>query len=389
MLKDEVSDMSEYKYCVGIMSGTSLDGIDVALCKIRGSGLDIDVKLIDFQTYPYSAKLLYDIKQSLDLSTSNAQLLCSLNFKLGIEYANAVKKLVSANCLNLKDIAFIASHGQTIYHQANSDEQFVKSSLQLGDAATIAYQCQTIVVSNFRAGDIAAGGNGAPLIPYVDYILYRDKNKSRAFHNIGGIANTTIIRKNANIDDIYAFDTGPGNMMINRAMEVLFNRDYDKDGDIAAAGIVIVDMLQELLENPYLKQKPPKSTGRELFGVEFTDKIIAKYKQNRPEDIVHTLTIFTAKSIAVAYQDFVFNKHKLDQIIFTGGGAYNKFLIKTISDLLDVEVLTFEDLGENSNAKEAIAFAVLGNETLHQKYNNVPVATGAENNVILGQVNLY
>lgn len=158
MLKDVVSDMSEYKYYVGIMSGTSLDGIDVALCKIRSSGLDIDVKLIDFQTYLYSAKLLYDIKQSLDLSTSNAQLLCSLNFKLGIEYANAVKKLVAANSLNLKDIAFIASHGQTIYHQANSDEQFVKSSLQLGDAATIAYECQTIVVSNFRAGDIAAAG---------------------------------------------------------------------------------------------------------------------------------------------------------------------------------------------------------------------------------------
>ena len=154
MLKDEVSDMSEYKYCVGIMSGTSLDGIDVTLCKIRGSGLDTDVKLIDFQTYLYSTKLLYDIKQSLDLSTSNAQLLCSLNF----EYANAVKKLVAANSLNLKDIAFIASHGQTIYHQANSDEQFIKSSLQLGDAATIAYECQTIVVSNFRAGDIAAGG---------------------------------------------------------------------------------------------------------------------------------------------------------------------------------------------------------------------------------------
>ncbi|AJI69724.1 hypothetical protein DR79_1607 [Francisella tularensis] len=133
--------------------------------------------------------------------------------------------------------------------------------------------------------------------------------------------------------------------MINRAMEVLFNQDYDKGGDTAATGIVIVDMLQELLDNPYLKQKPPKSTGRELFGINYTDKIIAKYKQNKPEDIVHTLTIFTAQSIVRAYKDFVFNKNKLDQIIFTGGGAYNKFLIKTISDLLDVEVLTFEDIG--------------------------------------------
>ncbi|MBK2356874.1 anhydro-N-acetylmuramic acid kinase AnmK [Francisella hispaniensis] len=381
--------MSEYKYCVGVMSGTSLDGIDVALCKIRGSGLDTDIKLVDCQTYAYSTDLLCNIKQSLDLSTSNAQLLCSLNFKLGIEYATAVKKLVASNGLNLKDIAFIASHGQTIYHQANNQQGFVKSSLQLGDAATIAYECQTTVVSNFRAGDIAAGGDGAPLVPYVDYILYRDKDKSRALHNIGGIANTTIIPKNANIDDIYAFDTGPGNMMINRAMEVLFNQDYDKDGDTAAAGIVIVDMLQELLDNPYLKQKPPKSTGRELFGIEYTDKIIAKYKQNKPEDIVHTLTMFTAESIVSAYKDFVFNRNKLDQIIFTGGGAYNKFLIKTISDLVDVEVLTFEDIGESSDAKEAIAFAVLGNETLHKNYNNIPSATGAKSRVILGQINFF
>ncbi|MEY8702321.1 anhydro-N-acetylmuramic acid kinase AnmK [Francisella philomiragia] len=313
--------MNEYKYCIGIMSGTSLDGIDVALCKIRGYGLDTDIKLVSFETYSYSESLLNDIKQSLDLTRSNAQLLCSLNFKLGIEYANAVKKLVAVSNLKLEDIAFIASHGQTIYHQAKNEDGFIKSSLQLGDAATIAYECRTTVVSNFRAGDIAAGGDGAPLVPYVDYILYSDKNKSRALHNIGGIANTTIIPKNANINDIYAFDTGPGNMMINRAMEVLFNRDYDKDGEIAASGIVIVDMLQELLQNPYLALKPPKSTGRELFGIEYTDYILDKYKQSNPKDIVHTLTIFTAESIIKAYRDFVFDKVKLDQIIFTGGGV--------------------------------------------------------------------
>mgnify|MGYP005667472629 CR=1 FL=1 len=381
--------MNEYKYCIGIMSGTSLDGIDVALCKIRGYGLDTDIKLVSFETYPYSEGLLNDIKLSLDLTRSNAQLLCSLNFKLGIEYANAVKKLVTVNDLKLEDIAFIASHGQTIYHQAKNEGGFIKSSLQLGDAATIAYECRTTVVSNFRAGDIAAGGDGAPLVPYVDYILYSDKNKSRALHNIGGIANTTIIPKNANINDIYAFDTGPGNMMINRAMEVLFNRDYDKDGEIAVSGIVIVDMLQELLQNSYLALKPPKSTGRELFGIEYTDYILDKYKQSNPKDIVHTLTIFTAESIMKAYRDFVFDKVKLDQIIFTGGGAYNKFLIETIKKLVKTEVLTFEDIGHNSDAKEAIAFAVLGNETLNNSYNNLPSATGAKDRVILGQINIY
>ncbi|WP_432772858.1 anhydro-N-acetylmuramic acid kinase AnmK [Francisella salimarina] len=381
--------MGEYKYCIGIMSGTSLDGIDVALCKVRGYGLDTDLKLVSFETYSYSEDLLNDIKQSLDLTRSNAQLLCSLNFKLGIEYANAVKKLVAVNNLKLEDIEFIASHGQTIYHQAKKEDGFIKSSLQLGDAATIAYECKTTVVSNFRAGDIAAGGDGAPLVPYVDYILYSDKNKSRALHNIGGIANTTIIPRNANINDIYAFDTGPGNMMINRAMEVLFNRDYDKDGEIAASGIVIVEMLQELLQNPYLSLNPPKSTGRELFGIGYTDYILDKYKQSNPKDIVHTLTIFTAESIAKAYNDFVLDKVKLDQIIFTGGGAYNKFLIETIKKLVKTEVLTFEDIGHSSDAKEAIAFAVLGNETLNNSYNNVPSATGAKDRVILGQVNIY
>ena len=379
--------MSDYKYCIGVMSGTSLDGIDVALCKIKGFGLDTDIKLVEFATYQYSSDVLEDIKKSLSLEHSNAQLLCSLNFKLGKEYANAVKKLVETSGLKLEDIAFVANHGQTIYHQANQYNGFVKSSLQLGDAATIAYECQTTVVSNFRAGDIAAGGDGAPLVPYVDYILYRDKTKSRALHNIGGIANTTILPRACQIEDIYAFDTGPGNMMINRAMEVLYNKSYDNNGDIAASGKVIEPMLAELLDNGYLNQKPPKSTGRELFGVEYTDRILDKYKDNPSEDIVHTLTVFTAESIARAYKDFVFDKHKLDQVIFTGGGAYNKYLISMIDKLLDVEVLTFEDVGENSDAKEAIAFAVLGNETLHRNYNNAPPATGAREKVILGQIN--
>jgi anhydro-N-acetylmuramic acid kinase len=381
--------MSDYKYCIGIMSGTSLDGIDVALCKIKGHGLNTDIKLVDFKTYPYSKDVITDIKKSLDLKTSNSQLLCSLNFKLGMEYAQAVKKLLKNTDLSFADIDFIASHGQTIYHQADNETDFIKSSLQLGDAATIAYQCQTTVVSNFRAGDIAAGGDGAPLVPYVDYILYSDKKLSRALHNIGGIANTTIIPANSGIDDIYAFDTGPGNMMINRAMEVLFNKSYDKDGEIAAKGKIINNMLAELLSNPYLKKKPPKSTGRELFGIAYTDSIINKYYKNNSQDIVHTLTLFTAESIARAYKGFVLNKNKLDQIIFTGGGAYNKFLLKSIAELIDVEVLTFEDLGENSDAKEAIAFAVLGNETLQRNYNNAPAATGAKNKVILGQINYY
>ena len=383
--------MDNYEYCIGIMSGTSLDGIDVALCKIKGYGLDTDIKLISFKTYHYSDDVLNDIKKSLDLKISNSQLLCSLNFKLGLEYANAVKSLLKSENIDCSKIKFIANHGQTIYHQPQNNGNFVKSSLQLGDSATIAYQCKTTVVSNFRAGDIAAAGDGAPLVPYVDYILYRDDKKSRALHNLGGISNMTILPKSCDIEDIIAFDTGPANMMINRAMEQLFNCGYDKDGNIASQGNLIIKMLNELLDNQYFKQHPPKSTGRELFGTEHTDCIIDKYKKFKKEDIIHTITIFTAQSIVNAYKDFVFDKYKIDEIIFTGGGAYNIFLIKTIKQMFnnEVNIKTLEDTGGNSDAKEAIAFAILGNETLHKNYNNAPSATGASNKVILGQINYH
>ncbi|AXA34311.1 anhydro-N-acetylmuramic acid kinase AnmK [Francisella adeliensis] len=382
--------MSSYKLCMGVMSGTSLDGIDVALCKIKGSGVDTDIELVDFETYKYSDEVLSDIKKSLELDKSNAQLLCSLNFKLGEEYADACNKMILVNSLKSQDISFIANHGQTIYHQSEEKDNFVKSSLQLGDAATIAYKCKTIVVSNFRAGDIAAGGDGAPLVPFVDYLLYRSKEKSIALHNIGGIANTTILPKNCDISEVKAFDTGPGNMMMNQAMEVLYGKAYDDNGDIAATGKLIQEMFDELMEHDYLRLSPPKSTGRELFGVEYTDAIIERFSSQKNEDIVHTLTVFAAESIIKAYKDFVLPKQNLDQIIFTGGGAYNKFLIGYIKvQLPSIEVLIFEDVNENSDAKEAIAFAVLGNETLNRSYNNCPSATGARDGVILGQVNYF
>ena len=382
--------MVGYKYCIGIMSGTSLDGIDVALCKIKGFGLDTDIKLVKLKTYPYSDDLLADIKKSLNLKTSDAQLLCSLNFKLGKEYALATNALIKEVGLDNSDINFISNHGQTIYHQTKSKDGLVKSSLQLGDAATIAYECKTTVVSNFRAGDIAAGGDGAPLVPFVDYLLYRSKDKSIALHNVGGIANTTILPRNCSIEGVTAFDTGPGNMMINQAMEVLYDKAYDNNGDIASTGNLIAEMFDELMTHDYLSQEPPKSTGRELFGVEYTDSIMKKYSNQLNENIVHTLTVFAAESIIKAYKDFVLPAQDLDQIIFTGGGAYNKFLIDYIkSQLPTIEVLTFEDVNENSDAKEAIAFAVLGNETLNHNYNNCPSATGARGKVVLGQVNFY
>ena len=384
-----INNHDNYKYCIGLMSGTSLDGIDVAICKIKGFSTTTDIKLIDFQTYEYSKELLKDIKESLILEKSNAKLLCSLNFKLGKEYAQAVKKACLKNKINTEDLFFISNHGQTIYHQAENEGKFVKSSLQLGDASTVAYECKTTVISNFRTADICAGGNGAPLVPYVDYLLYSSKDKSRALHNIGGISNTTILPKNALQSEIIAFDTGPGNMMINSAMQKLYNKDYDKDGKIAESGNLIDNLLNELMSINYLSLPIPKSTGREVFGDVLINRILNKYINEIKEDIIHTLTIFTAKSIIKSYKDFVLNKYDLDEIIFTGGGAYNKYLIKYISQNIDIDVKIFEEINGNSDAKEAIAFAVLGNETLHHIPNNMPSATNAKNNVILGQINYF
>ena len=233
-------------------------------------------------------------------------------------------------------------------------------------------------------------GDGAPLVPFVDYLLYRSRDKSIALHNVGGIANTTILPKNCSIEEVTAFDTGPGNMMINQAMEELYSKTYDNNGDIASTGDLIVEMFDELMAHDYLSQQPPKSTGREIFGVEYTDSIIKKYSNQLSEDIVHTLTVFAAESIIKAYKDFVLPTQDLDKIIFTGGGAYNKFLVGYMKlQLPNIEVLTFEEVDENSDAKEAVAFAVLGNETLNHSYNNSPSATGARDKVILGQVNFY
>ena len=372
-------------YAVGIMSGTSLDGVDVVLTEVDGYGEATKILVREFCTLDIPDDIKKEIKIACDVEKSSVDIICSLNFKLGYLFADAVKKICSLANFDLKDLDFIASHGQTIYHIPKAYDNFLNSTLQIGEPAIIAYETKTKVISNFRTMDMAAGGQGAPLVPYSEKVLYKKLVESGriALQNIGGIGNVTVIGS----DEIYAFDTGPGNMIINEVCEKLYNIPFDEDGRIASSGQVNVELLDYLLAHEYINKTLPKTTGREDFGEAFTKELLEKFKTIKSCDIITTVTMFTAKSIEIAYEKFIYSKHKIDKVIIAGGGAYNKTLIKMIKESLgSVEVILQEDLGYSSDAKEAIAFVILGNETLNRKPSNVMSATFAKREVILGNI---
>ena len=371
---------------VGLMSGTSLDGIDAVLCDISGSSLDTKIKQLAFITMDIPDDTKQKIKKCC-ANEADVATVCSLNFELGELFAKAVQQVCAMQNINTKDLGFVASHGQTIYHIPRDNENYVASTLQIGEGAVIAQRCHCMVINNFRVKDMAAKGEGAPLVPFSEYILYRNDRQAIALQNIGGIGNVTLIPANATIDDVFAFDTGPGNMMIDEAMQLLFNLKYDDNGSMAAKGKINPEMKKELISHPYITMEPPKTTGREMFGAFLVKDLLERYKDVAPEDIVATLTWFTAYSIAENYRLFILPYHDLKEVVLGGGGAHNETLRKMLQDELpNVKVLTQEDKGYSSDAKEAIAFVILGNETLHQQFSNVPKATGAKQKVILGNV---
>lgn len=366
---------------IGLMSGTSLDGVDVALVDLEG------YQLKAFLTYPYSDDLKMRIRRNLFNETSTVQELCSLNFELGYVFVEAIKQLIKETSLDLKDVAFIASHGQTFWHNPDQMDGFFSSTLQLGEPSVIAYAFNKTVVSNFRTMDMAARGKGAPLIPYSEYLIFKSDDKNIALQNIGGIGNVTYLKEKASLNDVIAFDTGPGNMIIDGAMKFLFQVDYDQDGKTASQGIIIESLLAELMSDDYFKQEPPKATGREKYNDVFINNFIQKAKAQgyTNYDIIATLTAFTARSIVQGCLDFL---PPIDLMIVGGGGSYNKYLMKLISDYAPFKVITQEDYGYRSDAKEAIGFVVLGDMTLKYLPSNVPSATGAECPVILGNITL-
>ncbi len=374
---------------VGVMSGTSVDGIDVAVVDIRGAGFEQQVRPLAFHTIPYPEAV-----RSAVLAISNAEThtsrLSQLNFLLGELFGDAVVESCRRSNVALETVELIGSHGQTIYHQATPTEfhgRPTASTLQIGEPSLIAEKTGVPVVADFRPADMAAGGQGAPLVPYVDYLLYRDQQQGRVALNIGGIANVTAIPPAATPERVIAFDTGPGNMIID-ALVSQFSRGllgFDRDGRMASTGTVDEPLLEQLMGLWYLQQPPPKSAGREQFGQEFVADLL-RHGLAAP-DLVATLTAFTAASIADGITRFVAPRMALDQLIVSGGGLRNPQIMRRLKSLLtDVEFRRSNDFGIDGDAKEAIAFAVLAYETYHQRPANLPSATGARHPCILGKL---
>ena len=357
---------------IGLMSGTSADSIDAACVRFAGAPPRLDWELLSFVTLPMTAELRQEIFAAFRPETGTVDKLCQLNFTLGEWFAKASLEAVKAANLTPAQVDFIGSHGQTVWHIPPNSGEGVASTLQLGNPAVIAERTGITVVSDFRSRDMAAGGQGAPLVPFVDNLLLSHPTLSRAVQNIGGIGNVTWLPAGG-AGEAFGFDTGPGNMLLDRAAEVLTQGQMhcDMDGKMAFAGKIQENFLQKWMsEEPYFTRKPPKSTGRELFGVQRCDVY---------------LTAFTARSTAEAYKNFL--PALPDEVLLCGGGARNPAIAAMLQkELPNSRIGRTEDAGLPGDSKEAVAFAVLGYETMNRRPGNLPAATGAKGPVILGSI---
>jgi anhydro-N-acetylmuramic acid kinase len=379
---------------VGLMSGTSADAIEVALARISGARPHLNAKLLNHTSINFPSKLRKEILRVAEQQPISAGELSQLNFRLGEIFAEAALTACRRFRVLPKKIALIGSHGQTIFHQGKPIPYFGRgtaSTLQIGEGAIIAARTGITTIADFRPADIAQGGQGAPLGPYADYLLYRHEKLGRVSLNLGGIANITVIPANAKPSQVFAFDTGPANMLID-ALVAHFTRGrqrYDKDARLAQQGNRIPSLLDELMRDPYLKLAPPKSTGREYYGRTYLDKILALGRRHRakPNDLIRAATVFTALSIVDALNHFVLPKTKIHQLIISGGGSHNPLILAQLAAALPrIEILRSSEIGVPEDAKEAFAFSLLAYETFHQRPSNVPSATGARRPAILGKI---
>jgi anhydro-N-acetylmuramic acid kinase len=380
---------------LGMMSGTSADGIDVALVRISGAPPSLSIKFESHHHVRFSARLRDAILRLANGGATTTAEISQLNFLLGEEFGGAAIAACERWRVPLRQIDLIGSHGQTIFHQGVPARflgaRKVASTLQIGEPSIIAERTGVTTIGDFRPGDIAAGGQGAPLVPFVDYVLYRDRKVGRVALNIGGIANVTVIPVAARPEDVFAFDTGPGNMIIDALVERLTRRrlSFDKNAHIALRGKVIRPLLETMLRSPYLRLPPPKTAGREQFGLEYADELIrwAKKRRERAEDLVRTATIFTALSIADAFRRFIFSRVRVNELIVAGGGTKNPLLMAQLRAALPgIDILPSARFGVPAEAKEALAFAVLAYEAFHGRANNLPSATGASRAAIMGKL---
>ena len=379
---------------LGMMSGTSADGIDVALARFSGAPPNLNAQLLGHTSVKFPPALRKEILRVAEQYPITAGALSQLNFRLGELFADAALAACRKFRIPQKKIALIGSHGQTIFHQGRPVPYFAAptaSTLQIGEASIISARTGITTIGDFRPSDIALGGQGAPLVPYADYLLYRHPKLGRVSLNLGGIANITVLPPAAKAEQVFAFDTGPANMLID-ALVSYFTRGrqrFDKNARLASQGRSIPALLDELLSDPYLKLAPPKSTGREYYGHAYLKKLLTLGRRHHanPNDLIRAATIFTALSVVDALNRFVVPKTKIHQLIVSGGGAHNPLILAQLSAALPgVEVLPSSRLGVPEDAKEAFAFALLAYETFHQRPANVPSATGARGPAILGKI---
>lgn len=385
---------SPAKLVLGMMSGTSADGIDAALVKISGASPDLNIKLLGHTHEPFPPSIRKEILRVAEQNPLTPAEFSQLHARLGQHYAAAALSACQKLRISPRRVDLIGNHGQTIFHQGTPTKFLgakTASTLQVGDGSVIANLTGITTVSDFRPADIALGGQGAPLVPFADYILYRHPRVGRVSLNIGGIANVTVIPANAKPRDVFAFDTGPGNMLIDALVQHFTHgrQSYDKNASLARKGHLNHELLVTLLRDPYFKLQPPKSTGREYFSGAYVKRLLllARRRTLKPADLLNTVTIFTSASVADALRRFVLRKHKINQLIVSGGGASNPLLVSHLTSLLPgVELLPSSRFGIPGDAKEALAFAILAYETFHQRPSNIPSATGARGPAILGKI---
>ena len=381
-------------FVLGLMSGTSADGIDVVLARISGAPPHLNAKLLGHTSFNFPPALRKEILRVAEQQPISAGELSQLNFRLGRIYADAALAACRKFKIAPKRIDLIGNHGQTIFHQSVASKYFgahTASTLQIGEGSVIAARTGITTLSDFRPADMALGGQGAPLVPYVDYLLYRHPKLGRVSLNLGGIANITVIPANARPSQVLAFDTGPANMLIDALVQRFTHgrRRFDKDAGLAQSGRAIPALLNELMRDPYLKLAPPKSTGREYYGRTYVQKVLALGRRHhaKPADLIRAATIFTALSVVDALHRFVLHKHKIQQLIVSGGGAHNPLILAQLSAALQaVAVLPSSQFGICEDAKEAFAFAILAYETFRRRPTSLPSVTGARGPAILGKI---
>ena len=385
------------KYVIGLMSGTSVDGIDAAVVEITGHSLETTVDLIAFETFPFPPDVPQRILALCQPDTSRVDDICEMNFYIGHLFADAVKHILQKSGMSTSDIDLIGSHGQTIHHlprdpstDCNANTIKKPSTLQIGEPAVIAHETGIPTIADFRVADMAAGGQGAPLVAYPDYLLFQDSVKTVGLLNIGGIANLTVLPANGSFDSVSAADTGPGNMCIDAVVsEITDGRErYDKAGQRATQGTPYQPLIDEWLKHPFFQLTPPKTTGREMFGHTFAMECLTACREHSlsDNDSIATLTELTVQTVALYISQFVSELSPIDTLYVSGGGVHNQTVMRRLSEVLArTTVEPVDNSGISADAKEAIAFAILANESLHGQGGNLPSATGASIRKVLGK----